>query len=652
MIPILYAANETVFTHNGLGLLTDAIQCEVTEERNGIYEAVIQYPITGIHYADIVEDCIVKALPNEISEPQLFRIYKISKPIDGVETISLEHISYTLNGNPVASYSVINSTGTQAVQAALNGATFAHGFTCWSDITSQHSTAFTSPLSVRNILGGTEGSVIDTWGGEYEFDNFVVKLHAARGTATDIVIEYGKNLTDLKQERNISNVYTALFPYAKYVTKSTLSGVEIETEHTVTLTEKTIAAPTAANYAHSKALIHDFSSSFARDAVINETDLRAAANAYMSANPIDTPSVNITVSFVQLWQTAEYANIAPLERVKMCDTVTVRFAKLGVSATAKVIKTVYDTLLERYVSIELGTAKSNLATAINNQQTQINTLNTEIKTQTGILHQAILNATALITGQAGGYVVLNPPENPQEILIMNTASIVTATKVWRWNSAGLGYSHEGYYGPYETAITMDGGIVADFITTGTLNASLIKAGLLQSYNGKTWINLVTGQFSLGDGALTWEASTGFDSLSAKKIKSTPTSNAYGEMGAVGIYTGLRLVNGTTEFFGVYQLAGLGFSMRGPTTKNVMYADTTQTILAWESQNFPGRISGVYCRGYGFDFNINGEIVLTIDATFNDNYKNTGVTAVHNVDSPDGAKALTFTNGLLTGVNYI
>lgn len=476
MIPILYAATETVFTHNGIGLLADCVSCEATEERNGIFEAVIRYPVTGLHYDSISEDSIVKILTNETSNTQLFRVYKTSRPIDGIVTISLEHISYILNGNPVTSFGVANVGAAAAIESALTNATFPHGFSAWSDITTLNSASINVPTSVRAVLGGTRGGILDTWGGEYEFDNFVVKLHAARGSETDVVIEYGKNLTDIRQDKNIVNVYTALFPYAKYVTKSTVNGVEVETEHLVTLTEKTLAAPTAANYAHSKALIRDFSEDFDRDSVITESALRGVANAYMASNPIDTPDINISVSFVQLWQTAEYASIAPLERVKLCDTVTVKFPALGVSAVTKVVKTVYDCLLERYITIELGNLKSNFGQTVNNQQAQINNLHNTISVKTGSLYQAILSATAAITGQTGGYVVLNPPENPQEILVMDTPDINTATKVWRWNSGGLGYSSTGYDGEYGTAITMNGEIVADFITAGTINGALIGAG--------------------------------------------------------------------------------------------------------------------------------------------------------------------------------
>ena len=400
MTPILYTAKETVFTHGGIGTLADTIKCEVTEERNGIYEAILDYPITGIHYESIAEDCIVKILPNEISNPQLFRIYKSSKPINGIVTIYLEHISYILNANPVTAYSVGNVDGVTAIQTALDSATLAHNFTAWSDIESGHSASIEEPTSVRGILGGKRGGILDNFGGEYEFDNFVVKLHAARGAATDVVIEYGKNLTDIKQESNISNAYTSLYPFAKYNKKEFIDGIETEVEHLTTLPEETIDTPNADNYGNRRALIYDFSDEFS-NVEVTEAMLRDKATSYLTSNTIDTPSVNITVSFVQLWQTAEYADTAVLEQVKLCDTVTVRFEKLGVSASAKVIKTVYDSLLERYISIELGTAKSNFAQTVTDQQAQINIITGNIKTKTGELRQEFQIADAMLLSQIG-----------------------------------------------------------------------------------------------------------------------------------------------------------------------------------------------------------------------------------------------------------
>ena len=478
MIPILYAKNETDFLHNGIGFLRDTAKATVTEERNGSYELSLQYPITGQWYDKITEGCIIKAKANETSEPQLFRVYKSSKPLNGLVTYSAEHISYDLNGIPTLGFSIKSATPQMAINRAIEEAGLPCPFSVISDISTLNSTAIPTPCSVRSILGGQAGSVLDVWGGEYEFDNFVIKLHEERGADNGALIEYGKNLKDLKQEANIAECYTHLMPYAVYQEDGEGESAESQ-EAYVFLTEKTIALPTAENIGHSKAYIMDFTDRFAEGEAITEAALRQKATAYATSAKLGVPKISITVSFVQLWQTEEYKNIAPLERVKMCDTVTVRFSKLGVDATAKVIKTVYDSLKEKYNSVELGDAKSNLADTINGQQAAIEEMKTSIQQGESkaaeALKKAILNATNLITGHSGGYVVLNPAEKPQEILILDATSIEEAVKVWRWNSGGLGYSSTGYNGEFALAMTMDGAIVADFITAGTLNGVLLQA---------------------------------------------------------------------------------------------------------------------------------------------------------------------------------
>lgn len=205
------------------------------------------------------------------------------------------------------------------------------------------------------------------------------------------------------------------------------------------------------------------------------------------------PAISLDVSFVALWQTEDYKDIAPLERVRLCDTVTVLFENLGVSAKAKVISTVYNVLLDRYDHIEIGNAKSTLAgTIASTNQTVAE------KTSASFLQAAVDRATGWITGANGGYVVMHKDADgqPYEILIMDTPNFETSTKVWRWNQNGLGYSDSGYNGPYALAMTQDGAIVADFITTGTLTANIIKAGILQSLSGTSSINMETGVASL------------------------------------------------------------------------------------------------------------------------------------------------------------
>lgn len=481
MIPALYNKSETTFTHNGVGLLSEAVKATVTEERNGSYELSLQYPITGRFYSEITEGAIIKAKANETSEPQLFRIYKSSKPINGIVTYSAEHISYDLNGIPLLGFSVKNATPQMALTKAIEGAALPCPFTAYSNISTLNSTEILTPCSVRALLGGQTGSLLDVWGGEYEFDNFTVKLYLHRGKDNGVIIEYGKNLKDLKQESNIAECYTHLMPYAVYTVQDESGNSE---ENYVYLAEKVIPLTEAEDIGHYKAFIMDFSDRFGDNEEITEEKLRAKATAYAAAADLGTPKVNITVSFVQLWQTEEYKNIAPLERVKLCDTVTVRFSKLGVAATSKVIKTVYNSLQEKYESVTLGDAKSSFANTVNKQQEAIQEIKSSVKKgqaeATEQLKKAIANATSLITGHSGGYVVLNPAEKPQEILILDKPTIDEAVNVWRWNSGGLGYSSTGYNGEYSLAMTMDGAIVADFISAGILNGALLQADSVQS----------------------------------------------------------------------------------------------------------------------------------------------------------------------------
>ncbi|WP_105303104.1 phage tail spike protein [Anaerolactibacter massiliensis] len=483
MIPILYSKAETVTQlvadkTNGVGRLADATSCKVQEDRNGAFTLSMTYPISGIHYADIVIGGCIKAKPNELADPQLFRIYHISKPLNGMVTIDAQHLSYDLSKAVVKPFSAkgITTVTSGMISNMIGGI----GFSFSSDINNGDS-QFTNdhPQSFRALLGGQEGSVLDVFGGEYEFNNEKVILHAHRGSDNGVVIRYGKNLTSVQQDENIESTYTAVYPYVLNSDQETIAG----------------DLQTVVSTSEPKILALDLSSEFKEeDGTPTAAQINAKAQEYIKANNIGVPKVSLDVSFVQLWQTEEYKDIAPLERVSLCDTVTVKYEKLGVDATAKVITTVYDVLAERYDSITLGDAKSSLASTIAAAPDR-----NEIQKQASSdLERAVTRATNLITGQKGGHVVIKSDANgkPQELLIMDTEDEATATKVWRWNLSGLGYSSKGINGEYGTAITQDGEIVADFITTGDLNAQVITTGILKDRQGNNSWNLDTGELSL------------------------------------------------------------------------------------------------------------------------------------------------------------
>lgn len=473
MIPILYAASETDFTTNGIGLLTDAVSCTVTEERNGAYEATLVYPAKG-HLAEyIAEDAIIKAKANDTDEPQLFRIYKSGKQIGSNTTWNAEHISYELTGNPVERFSISGVNAEQALNSLLAAAVFKHKYTAISDITTVNKTSIADVVSVRKALGGVEGSILDTWGGEYHFNNYRIELLKARGADNGVTIEYGKNLTDAKQERNIANIVTAIFPYAKYTPEGE------ESEVYVSLKEKTLVHAGAADYAYKRCEIVDFSSEWESGTIITEDMLRAKAEAYLEKISTE-PDINITLSYAQLKKTKDYKNIQVMESVALCDTVTVRIDKLQIEATAKIVKAKYDSLKERYDTMEIGSVRTNLTKQLTATQQEVTesikknqTRAEQIKKQ---IEQTIVDVTAAITGNSGGYVVLYPEKNPQEIYILDQPELSKAKNVWRWNLAGLGHSSTGVNGKFTTAITADGQIVANFITAGELTGAILKAG--------------------------------------------------------------------------------------------------------------------------------------------------------------------------------
>lgn len=483
MIPILYDPLETQFDSNGIGLLTDAISCIVEEERNGSFELTLQYPQEG-HLADyIVEDAIIKAKPNDKDKDQLFRIYKSGKPIGGVNTYYAEHISYELNMNPVCRPKISGKNAQEAITQLLEEAVVENNYTAWSDITTRNSTQIDDVLSVRNILGGTEGSILDVWGGEYQFDNFIVKLHKSRGSDTGATIRYGKNLISAEQEKNIGDVITAIFPYCYYTPEKEEGATEEPDPVFVSLPEKFINTPNADKYARLKCVPMDFSDEFEDGVIVSEEMLRKVAKTYTESG-IDEPKISIKATFQNLKKTKDYENIQALETIGICDTVTVMIEKLGIEVKAKIVKYSYDSIKERFDSVEIGEPKTNLTKAITaaqkEQKEQIVKSATRAEIIQKRIEQTIKDVTAAITGNSGGHVLLYPAENPQEIYIMDTDSTATAKNVWRWNLAGLGHSSNGIGGPFETAITAAGQIVADFVAVGKLNGALIEAGTINA----------------------------------------------------------------------------------------------------------------------------------------------------------------------------
>jgi phage minor structural protein len=489
MIPKLYAPDGTTF----LATLADTTVCEVTEERNGIYELYLEIPTASAQFPLVENDRFIKAKPSDVGDDQLFRVYSVEKSMRGMAVVQAEHVSYLLAAYPIDSLQQSDLAATAAMSAILTRAAALlghdHGFTAVSDIATQNNINI-SAISARAALGGVQGSVLSLFGGEFEFDNKVVRLMRARGQDRGMKITYRKNLKGLKASVSTESSFTALFPYAK------------SEDSLLTLPEKIISVNNAAGI-QERVMLRDFSQEIGDN--WTEATLRAAAQRYLAANDINSPDISLDVDFIHLWQSPEYAHYKDLEHVSLCDTVTVRHEDLGVDVSAKVIKTVFNTLTERYKKITVGSAKSNMAAVIAGVREEIEVIEApDISGIQVLINQAVEDATNAITGNSGGKVILNPPRNPQELLVLTDAnsSIQTAQRLWRWNADGFGFSSNGYNGPFRTAITADGQIVADFISTGTLTANVIKAGILSDTAGRFSVNMTTGAASLSGATIT------------------------------------------------------------------------------------------------------------------------------------------------------
>lgn len=484
MKPILFPSTATEFTTQGLGALSDAISCIVTEERNGLYELEMQYPQSGIHFSEIQNRCIIYAIPSPYREAQPFRVYRITRPINGIATIYAQHISYDLAGIPVNPFTA--GSAAEALSGMASHAAVESPFSFWTDKSTTANFSVLVPSASRSVLGGVEGSILDVYGGEYLFDKFFVRLYNQRGNDNGVVIRYGKNLTDVEQDANISSVATGVLPYWVGAEGELVQGNIVNVDGTFDFV---------------RIMTIDFSSDFENQPTASELETRAMQ--YIKSNKIGVPSVSISVSFVQLEQTEEYKDLALLEKCDLCDIVTVQFEALGINAKAEIVRIITDVLLERYESVEVGDIRANIAYTIADQQQKI-----EKAPTTSAMQQAINNATNWLTS-ADGYVIAVKDDNGtwKEILFLDTPSAETAKNVLRINTNGIGFSTNGINGPYRNAWTIDGSLVADFITTGVLTANLIKAGVLQSLNGATSINMETGEASL-TGSIT-TASDGF-----------------------------------------------------------------------------------------------------------------------------------------------
>lgn len=356
--PILYKANETNFEHLGVSVLSDASKCYVTRERNGIYTLEFDYSLKGKDVENIKEGMIIKCDAGHRAKNQRFIVSQITKSKDGYK-IYCKHISQVKTAMNVLNGEVeVAGTATYALETWKNNLLDSKSeFLVWSDILTSSKTKWTMDgiENAREALGGKQGSILDVWGGEYEFDNLYIKLHKKMGRETPTIIAYGKNLLDIEQEESIIETYTSIFPFVKYQDEN--DQHKEKQDIILTLPEIVVDSPHASNFTHRRILKVDFSSD---DKIRTVEKLRSEVNSYIKNNNVGVPKLNLKLSYQDLSKVSSVFGNSAIEVVDLCDTLKVYYEDLGImNENAKVIKVVWDVLLEENHELEIGDTRSN-----------------------------------------------------------------------------------------------------------------------------------------------------------------------------------------------------------------------------------------------------------------------------------------------------
>ena len=594
-------------TSNGKGQI-ECINPLVTENLNGSFELEFDCAISEKYFSLLKVGGLLKCKANQqLNSMQMFRIYFISKPINGVANIRCQHVSYDLTGTVVKPFTATGASS--AVAGMLTNVIGTTPFTMTTDITNTVSNfTLDIPRSFRECLGGYEGSLLDVFRGEYEWDNLTVKMLAHRGADNGVRIAYGKNLTDLTQEENNENVFDAVYGYAMvddifYPP----SGIYNKTGVT-----------------NPKVKIVDFSGDYQSGDTPSQADLYSKAQTYATNNDIEVPNVNIKVSFVPLWQTEEYKDILPLERVSLGDTVHVFFEKLGVTATARIIKTVWNVNLNRYEEIELGSARANLNTVINDTvDSAIENAMSDIDIDTGYIEDELNNLADLITNGLGLFVTKDVLIDGSERIVLHNKPTVGASDVLyyiganglvvstdggsTWN-AGFNPDGSAYFNALSANIIRALQIYGSFLRFGDINSNYIDVAPYSDNN-----NNPLGVSFDGSGNIRFQPQTAFE---IHNQDSNGNDYNYLRVTRVSNMNIFSITNydeshnrandlflnssSSSSFFSVGNYAQLS---GGEATTNSMRLESTSTESSFKLKNFS--YTGTYANG--------NAITMTVDS---------------------------------------
>lgn len=566
---------EELIQYNGDYILDNVTtKAVVKEEMNGNYTLdltiLLSDKIDNKAYDLLTEGSLIK-IDEEYGE-EYFRIAQVKKNRTSISVFA-RHITISdILTMWLEDVRPVMKNGNSAINYIFNNATTPNIFTVSSDITGLW-TAYYQNKNVYEALFTADNSFIDRWGGEVYRRGFTIQINSKVGSDKGVSIRSKKNLTGLEISTNVNELTTRIYPKG-------FDGI--------TINEKYVDSPLIGSYANIYSREVEFD-----DIRVNDEDykdgyetleeaqneMKRRCKAMYEIDKVDTINATYRVDFVQLEKTEEYKNYSILEKTWLGDTVNVFDDVLNIDISVRVIGREYDCLKQERTKTELSNKDTKeTPPTIKDILGQLGKLDSEINkipSSEYILQQAKEQATAIInSGIKDSYVVLRQ----NELLIMDTKDINTATKVWRFNNGGLGFSSTGYYGKYGIAMTNDGKIVADFITTGVLNASLVKAGILSSVNGNFQINMTTGEFII----------TSDKGVNGFKLDSEGVSVFKNKIRTILLNDGLiKLYNSTTgAYMGYYGTVGsdLRVQLEGASTFSVRGGSVNTKMLDLDFNN--------------------------------------------------------------------
>ena len=479
MIPVMYPPSERNFTNNGLGALPDCLSGSVDKTVNNMFELSLTYPTDGHNADKLIEGNVIYAWHDDSKIPQPFEIYKIDKSLKGKIKVNAWHVSYKLRKLVCHPFQGANLPA--ALGAFEASCMTSSPFTFTTTRTTAVALSITQPCAMRTVMGGMAGSFLDVYGGEWDFDHYECILKNRLGQDTDYKIEYGNNLTDITQKRDYTNLWSGIVPF----------WTGEEPSDTVYY-NGVIYSQYSSMYYEQMIIPIDATSEF--DEQPTQDQLLSWGQSYVLRNEKPNLPETLSVSFVGLWETEEYRDIAFLQRLYLGDSVTVVYPDFGIDVQSRIVATSYDFIHERYTKLTIGSVSSSIAKTLKVEQD----ITREVLPSRGWVQGRLTESTNKITGGLGGYVVmnLNADGEPQEIIVMDSPDKETAVNCIRINQAGIGFSQDGYNGTFNSAWTIDGHFDATFITAGILNADLLRAGVISSADGTTWWDLENNQFYL------------------------------------------------------------------------------------------------------------------------------------------------------------